>query len=104
MKALQKDPELRIQTAKEFRALLEKVAKLPESSIRVVTVTNDSTTRGIRPAQLLSTDTSFEVPVSPDPTSRLSRMAWAILIGLALFSTVSVFAVGRLLLAKFGGP
>ena len=104
MKALQKDPELRIQTAKEFSALLEEVAKLPESSIRVVTVTNGSATRGIRPAQVLSTDTSFEVPVSRDPTSGLSHLAWAILIGLALFSAVFVFAVGRLLLAKYGGP
>ncbi len=103
LKALEKDPESRIQTAKEFEELLSEVANLPESSIRVMGATEGTTAKNVHPALTHSTDTSFEVPVSGGAASRFSPLGWPILIGVALLSALLVFIFGRLILVKYGG-
>jgi hypothetical protein len=104
MKALEKDMNARFQTAKEFDALLNDVANLPESAIRIVSTPEQRSARPRNLELVNSTDTAFEVPIVSN-TPAPSAPSRPFLVMLFLLSAVTVFIGGWFLLfARHGGP
>jgi serine/threonine-protein kinase len=103
LKALEKDPGLRIQTAREFDSLLSEVAKNPEPPVSAVSAAARSPGESGRSDPTHPTDTSFVLPVSARTAFQLSALAWVILVGVALLTAVLIIVFGRQYLLKHGG-
>lgn len=107
LKALEKDPASRFQSAQEFSdALAEVQASCTDSKHPpAATVTaNSAPDASLHAGRVQSTDTNFTVPVSGGKATRFSRMALLTLGGIALLTAGLVYVVGHLFLVTQGGP
>jgi len=102
LKALEKDPGLRIQTAHEFDWLLSEAAKNSEPFVRVASAAERAPGETSRSDSTHPTDTSFVLPVPSHTAFRLSALAWALLIGVALLTALLIVVFGRHYLLEHG--